>query len=81
MEKVPLYELKKNLSYWTEQAAQGKVIQITRYNRPYVILTQSPNQGLYVGKRVGKGFADSGLKEATKGKYLEYLLEDREDPR
>jgi antitoxin (DNA-binding transcriptional repressor) of toxin-antitoxin stability system len=81
MENVPLHELKKNLAYWAEKAAQGEVIQITKYNRPFVVLTKSQTTGLYIGKRVGKPFAKSGLKNATKGKFLEYLLEDREDPK
>lgn len=80
MESVPLNELKKDLAYWTEQAAKGKVIQVTKYNRPYVILTKAPTAGLYIGKRVGKPFSNSSFKAATQGKFLEYLLEDREDP-
>ncbi len=80
MKNVPLHELKKDLAYWTEQAAKGEAIQITKYNRPYVVLTKSQMTGLTIGKRVGKGFSNSGLKEASKGKFLKYLLEDREDP-
>lgn len=78
MESVPIKELKKDLSYWTEQAAQGKTIQITKYNRPYVVLTKSFEGGLYRGKQVGKGALCSLLNRATQGKYLKYLQEDRD---
>jgi antitoxin (DNA-binding transcriptional repressor) of toxin-antitoxin stability system len=79
MENVPLNVLKKDLAYWTEQAAKGKVIQITKYNRPYVLLTKGQSAGLYIGKRYGRTDLSSPLKEASHGKWLQYLLEDRED--
>ncbi|HCU25239.1 MAG TPA: hypothetical protein DF383_09485, partial [Deltaproteobacteria bacterium] len=72
---------KKNLAYWAEQAAKGKTVEITKYNRPYVLLTAIPERGVRVGNRYGKFELKSPLQEASKGRFLDYLLQDRDEDR
>ncbi|OGQ23476.1 MAG: hypothetical protein A3I05_07380 [Deltaproteobacteria bacterium RIFCSPLOWO2_02_FULL_44_10] len=79
MKKVPLKELKENLSHWTEEAAGGEVIHITKHNRPYVELWPAGQEHLHVGKQIGKTALKPVLKEASSGKWLEVLQEDREE--
>ena len=80
MKEVPLKELKSNLSFWAEKASKGDFIQITKYNRPYILVGPSRVDGLVVGSRIGTPLSPSLLKAASKGKWLRCLQEDREDP-
>jgi hypothetical protein len=79
MKYVPLIDLKKRLSYWTEQAAQGIVIQITRYNKPFVVIRQAQQSELRVGKNIGKHHFRSIGTDPTNGKWLKTLIADRND--
>ncbi|MBI4366962.1 MAG: hypothetical protein HY543_09110 [Deltaproteobacteria bacterium] len=80
MKEVPLKELKSNLSFWAEKASKGDLIQITKYNRPYMLVGPSRLDGLVVGSRVGVPLLRPALKAASKGKWLRRLQEDRDDP-
>ncbi len=79
MKSVPLKALKENLAYWAEEAAKGEVVQVTKYNRPYVMLGPSEGSGLYRGLKVGQEPLKSVLSGATKGKWLKILKEDRDE--
>ena len=79
MKSVPLKDLKQHLSQWAEEAAKGEVVQVTKHNRPYIILSPSGVSGLYCGKRAGHEPLKSILKSATKGRWLQYLKEDRDE--
>lgn len=79
MKSVPLKDLKENLSSWVEKASNGDIIQVTKYNRPYVILAPGELPGLVRGRRAGQGGLTSLFKEATGGKWLKILDEDRDD--
>ncbi|MCP5467853.1 MAG: hypothetical protein H7A32_01115 [Deltaproteobacteria bacterium] len=79
MEKISINEIKKNFAYWAKLVEQGEAIQITKYNRPYLQLTQIAESGLHCGKRFGKTSLKTRLKRATKGHYLSVLSEDRGD--
>lgn len=78
MKEVPLKELKRNLSFWAEKASKGDFIQITKYNRPYILVGPSRVGGLVVGGRIGEPLPAPTLKSATKGEWLRCLQEDRE---
>ena len=81
MKSVPIKDLKERLSYWAEQAAKGEVIEVTRYNRPYIRLVTGGKdvEGLHVGKRVGKETFKSSLPlNASGGQWLKFLQEDRD---
>ena len=79
MEKISINQIKKNFAHWAKLAAEGEAIQITKYNRPYLQLTQITESGLRYGKHFGKTSLKSALKHASKGRYLSVLSEDRGD--
>jgi antitoxin (DNA-binding transcriptional repressor) of toxin-antitoxin stability system len=80
MNKVSINDLKKSLAHWTERAAQGDSIEVTRYNRPYVRLVASEEAGLVRGKRVGQGALQSPFsKDVTRGAWWDTLEEDRRE--
>ncbi len=79
MKSVPIKELKENLAHWAEEAAHGELVQITKYNHPYIILSPSKMAGVYQGSKVGKESLKSVLQEGTQGKWLKYLQEDRDE--
>jgi prevent-host-death family protein len=78
MKSVSLKDLKQNLSQYAEEAAQGASIQVTKYNRPFVLLVGARSPSLHIGLRAGTGFLQTVGKKATEGKFLKTLLEDRE---
>jgi antitoxin (DNA-binding transcriptional repressor) of toxin-antitoxin stability system len=78
MINVPIKELKENLSDWAEKASNGAVIQITKYNRPYILLTSGQPLGLVRGSMVGRQSLAPVLRKGTQGRALKYLMEDRE---
>lgn len=77
MKSVNLKALKEDLSHWTEEAAGGEIVEVTRYNRPYVWIVPSGAQGLRSGKHVGTASISPVLEEGSKGKWLRVLDEDR----
>lgn len=77
MNKVPLKELKKDLSSWAEEASKGNIIEVTKYNRPYIYIVPHAQSGLFQGSKVGQGSLTSILSSGSQGKWLEYLEEDR----
>lgn len=76
---VPIKELKEGLAKWTEKVAKGATIQVTKYNRPYVEISPVQSRGVWIGDAIRTPLGFSPLKNATKGVFLDYLLEDRED--
>lgn len=80
MKSVPLKDLKNNLAGFAEMASHGETILITKHNKPYVRLSAANEPDVRVGTRFAKGRLRPCLKSAkTRGQYLRYLLEDRED--
>ncbi len=77
MNKVPLKELKKDLSSWAEEASKGNIIEVTKYNRSYIYLVPHTQSGLFQGGRVGQGNLTPLLSSGSRGKWLKYLEEDR----
>jgi prevent-host-death family protein len=83
MKHISLKTLKENLSDYTEAAAKGEVIAVTKYNRPYIVLSPSTHSiasDVHVGKSLGAPLSSIGGK-TTKGKNLALLLEDRDNER
>lgn len=79
MKSISLRVLKENLSRYTEQAARGEPIQVTRYNKPFVYLMPALGQSQRVGTRAGQHEFRPVSKRATRGRFLEVLNEDRND--
>lgn len=77
MKRVSLKDLKENLASWIELAHQGTPVEIMKYNKPFVMLVPRNPSELRVGSKFGRASLKSCLKDATKGKWKEYLDEDR----
>lgn len=78
MKEVSIQTLKAQLSSVVADAEAGATILITRHREPVAMLGPPRSAHLHRGHRVGRG----GLKpavsgRATKGRYLEVLLQDR----
>ena len=79
MKSVPLKELKENLSQVTESAANGEVVEITRYNKPFVYITSASHPNVHHGINAGRSSLVTLGKSASQGKYLKFLKEDRDE--
>lgn len=79
MKQVSLQELKTQLSKLVEEAAAGERILITRYKRPIAELGAPSTTGLRVGENYGRGLPGPLFRNATRGRYLELLEEDRRE--
>jgi prevent-host-death family protein len=77
MKQVTLQALKRHLSKLVREAASGERIVITRYRRPVAELSAADRGGLHVGSKVGKGSLEPLFHDATRGRYLQILEEDR----
>lgn len=76
---VPIKDLKENLSKLSERASKGELIQITKYNSPFMILGPCRPPGLHVGSQIEQGSLKAVLNQGSKGQWLHYLNEDREE--
>ncbi|MBF0492971.1 MAG: hypothetical protein HQM15_09340 [Deltaproteobacteria bacterium] len=77
MKSVAIKELKENLAYWTDLAAQGEMIEVTKYNHAYIRMIPVVENGLSIGKDVGRVSLKAVGKNLSRGKWLKYLEEDR----
>jgi len=53
MSKVSLKELKQDLATYAENAAGGEVVEVSKYNKPYIKLVTAATHGVIVGDLVG----------------------------
>lgn len=74
-----LNELKKHLSDYAERAAAGEIIHITRFNRPYIVLAPDRDASLHWGELAGKSAIKPVLKKGSRGRWLKFLAEDRNE--
>ena len=81
MKTVSIQELKARISALLAEAAAGTRVLITKHRRPVAMLAPPENEPLHVGKRFGRARLEPLLHEATAGRYLEVLGEDRRDER
>lgn len=80
MKEIPLKTLKDHFAEITAEVAAGTPIEVTKYHKPYLRMVPSGTSSTHYGKNYGKGTLTPALPKAkTKGRYLEILLEDRED--
>lgn len=77
MKNVSIQDLKKNLSALLSEASTGNVILITRHKKPLACLGPADRDHLHLGRKFGKGSLKAHLRQATKGRYLDFLQEDR----
>lgn len=81
MISVSIQALKSGFAAWAGMAAGGQTVQITRHNRPYLLLTGCKNAAVHYGSRAGVGELGSALKGPTHGKWRQMLDEDRQETR
>lgn len=79
MKTVPLKDLKIKLSFWAHEAFKGQCIEVTKNNKPYIVLMPNVRPGLHYGKNVGKKSLKSALSYEGKKEWLSYLMEDRKE--
>ena len=78
MKVVTLKALKEHLSALTKEVANGEPIEVLKYQKPYIRLVKSNEQGICRGLRFGKAQLTSSFK--LKGnRSLKALAEDRAD--
>ena len=79
MKSVNLKDLKKRLSYWVDETAKGNVVEVTRYNKPYIRLVPRTEPSLHYGSKVGKAELESSTKSHAAKQWLKTLLDDRSE--
>lgn len=81
MKKISLNELKIALSEYAEDAAQGEIVEVTKYNRPYIRLVGAMNEAMTVGARFGQGELRAVLKKSVPLSKILRTIEDDRDGR
>lgn len=76
MKMVSIQELKASLSALVAEAAAGTPVLITRHKRAVARLVPA-DPHVHVGKRFGKAKLKGLLRNATRGRYLEVVADDR----
>jgi len=76
MKRISIQDLKGRLSAAVAEAQSGNSITITRHNQPVAVLGPARSRYLHQGAGVGTRLMPA-LRRATKGRYLEALIEDR----
>ena len=77
MKEISIQDLKAKLSAVVAEAEAGHIILITRHNRAVARLTPADVLHIHVGRNLRSGKLKPLLKQATRGRYLSVLLEDR----
>jgi prevent-host-death family protein len=77
MKEVSIKELKRRLSAILAEAASGADVLILKHNRPWARLTATGTGHLRIGAQFGRGSLRPLFRNATKGRYLQVLLDDR----
>ena len=73
---VSIQELKATLSSLVAEAAAGGAILITRHKR-VVARLGPPDAHVHVGRRFGRSRPRALLRNATAGRYLDVIADDR----
>lgn len=76
MKKVPLNQLKRQLSALVAQVEGGESLLVTRHKRVVAQLVP-PARHVHVGSRFGDGTITPLLRGRTKGRYLDAIADDR----
>ena len=76
MKRIPIHQLKRQLSALVAEAEEGRTILITRHRRVVARLCP-PEAPIHVGSRFGAGGVKPMLLGRTKGRYLDIIADDR----
>lgn len=77
MKEISIQDLKSKLSAAIAAAESGHIIVITRHNRPVARLAPADVPHVHVGKNLRSSHLKPLLKQASRGRYLSVLLDDR----
>jgi prevent-host-death family protein len=77
MKQLSIQDLKARLSAAVAEAEAGGTILITRHRQPVAQLGPARTTHVHHGSAVGTGPLRPALSRATKGRYLDILMEDR----
>lgn len=78
MKRISIQDLKSGLSAAIAEAEAGRTLLVTRHNRAVARLSPAAPAQLHgSGRRVAAPPLAPLLRRATKGRYLQVLLEDR----
>jgi prevent-host-death family protein len=77
MKRISIQDLKAGLSAAIAEAESGDTILITRHNRTVAQLVPASSRATHGGAASVGTPLQPALRRATKGRYLEVLLEDR----
>lgn len=79
MRSVSINDLKRNLSGYLEEAVTGEPIVITRYRRPWAVVSAAAPSHLRRGSRIGKIELGAVLAKPLPEAARRLLEDDRED--
>jgi prevent-host-death family protein len=79
MKQISIQDLKASLSAAIAEAESGKTIVITRHNEAVAQLIPAQSRHVHRPKKTEAGGLTPAIKRATKGRYLDALLQDRSD--
>jgi len=79
MKTVSIQELKADLSRLLAEVAAGARVLITKHRRSIAVLSPPEVHPVRVGRRFGRAKLEPCLENATAGRYLDVLAEDRRD--
>jgi antitoxin (DNA-binding transcriptional repressor) of toxin-antitoxin stability system len=79
MKILTLKDLKEDLAKWTELAHKGQIIQVTKYNKPYLLLAPCEDLSIRRGSLVGTSPLAPAIHLETRGTSLKFLEEDRDE--
>lgn len=83
MKKISLKELKEDLASYAERAAEGEILEVSKYNKPYIRIVTANTSGVTIGNLVGSG--QSMKRAAQIGKItlgaggIQKLIDDDRD--
>lgn len=77
MKKLPIHQVKTQLSAAVAEAESGQTIVITRHNRAVATLTAAGSEHTRIGRHIGRSGLKPLLTRATRGRYLVAILDDR----
>ncbi len=81
MKRISIQDLKASLSATIAEAESGATILITRHNQAIAQLTPARTVRTHGGRDVGLPPLRPLLRRATRGRYLDVLLNDRSGER
>jgi antitoxin (DNA-binding transcriptional repressor) of toxin-antitoxin stability system len=78
VKKISLKNLKSALSKIAEVVAGGQIVEVTKYNKPFIYLFPASHPSLHFGQKLGQNQFEQLNCALPKGKLQKILSEDRD---